>query len=80
MVPAFDQAAFSLKPGEVSDVVTTQFGYHIIKVAERREPQTVPYEQVKPQIVEFLSGQNKRDHVNAFIEQAKKRAKIEVLV
>jgi peptidyl-prolyl cis-trans isomerase C len=80
MVPAFDQVAFSLKPGEVSDVVTTQFGYHIIKVAERREPQTVPYEQVKPQIVEFLSGQKKRDHVNAFIEQAKKRAKIEVLV
>ena len=80
MVPAFDQVAFSLKPGEVSDVVTTQFGYHIIKVAERKEPSTVPYEQVKPQVVEFLSNQKKRDRVNAFIQEAKNRARIEVLV
>jgi peptidyl-prolyl cis-trans isomerase C len=80
MVPAFDQVAFSLAPGEVSDVVTTQFGYHIIKLAERRDPTTVPYEQVKPQIVEFLSSEKKRERVDAFIQEAKKRAKIEVLV
>lgn len=80
MVPPFEQAAFALKPGEISDIVTTQFGYHIIKVIERKEPTTVPYEKVQPQIVEFLSSQRKRDRVNAFIEEAKKRAKIEVLV
>ena len=80
MVPAFDAAAFALKPGEISDVVTTQFGYHIIKMVERREATTVPLEKVQPQILQYLSEQKKRDRVNVFIEEVKKRAKIEVLV
>jgi peptidyl-prolyl cis-trans isomerase C len=80
MVPPFEQAAFALKPGEVSDVVTTQFGYHIIKVTERRAETAVPYEQVSGRIVEFLSGQKKQQKANAFIEAAKKKARIEVLV
>jgi peptidyl-prolyl cis-trans isomerase C len=80
MVGPFDQAAFALEPGEVSDIVTTQFGYHIIKLIERKDPTVVPYEKVQPQIVQFLSEQKKRDRVGAVIEEAKKRAKIEVLV
>ena len=80
MVPAFDQAAFALKPGEVSEVVTTEFGYHIIKLTEKKEASTVPFEQVKPQVVEFLSNQKKQQRVDSFIQEAKKRAKIEVLV
>jgi peptidyl-prolyl cis-trans isomerase C len=80
MVPEFDKAAFSLKPGEVSDVVTTQFGYHIIKVSERKNASTVPFDTVKGKIVEYLSGQKKQEKANATIEDAKKKAKIEVLV
>jgi peptidyl-prolyl cis-trans isomerase C len=80
MVPAFDAAAFALKPGEISDVVTTQYGYHIIKMVEKRDATMVPLEKVQPQIVQYLSEQKKRDRVNAFIEEVKKRAKIEVLV
>ena len=80
MVPAFDQAAFALKPGEVSEVVTTQFGHHIIKLVERKDATVVPYDKVQPQILEFLSNQKKRERVNGFVEDAKKRAKIEVLV
>ena len=80
MVPAFSQAAFSLKPGEISDVVTTEFGYHIVKVTDRKAAATVPYEQVSRQIVEFLSGRKKQERAAQFIDDAKKRARIEVLV
>jgi peptidyl-prolyl cis-trans isomerase C len=72
--------AFSLKPGEISDVVTTEFGYHIIKLTEKKEGSTVPLDQVKPQVLEYLTNQKKQQRVDGFIQEAKKRAKIEVLV
>ena len=80
MVPPFDQAAFSMKPGEISDIVTTQFGYHIIKVTDRRPASTVPFEQVSGRIKEFLTEQQKQQKADAFIESLKQKAKIEVLV
>ncbi len=80
MVPEFDQAVFALKPGEISEVVSTQFGYHIIKLTEKKAGSTVPFDQVKPQVVEYLSNQKKQQRVDSFINEAKKRAKIEVLV
>jgi peptidyl-prolyl cis-trans isomerase C len=80
MVPAFSEAAFALKPGEISDVVTTQFGYHIVKVTDKKPAATVPFEQVSPQIVQFLSSQKKQDRASQFVDDAKKRARIEVLI
>jgi peptidyl-prolyl cis-trans isomerase C len=80
MVPAFDQVAFALKPGEISEVVTTQFGYHIIKVAERRLASTVPFEQVSERIRQYLDQQQKEDRARAFVESVKNKSKIEVLV
>ncbi len=80
MVPAFDQAAFSMKPGQISDIVTTQFGYHIIKVTDRRAASTVPFEQVSERIKEYLTEQQKQQKAQAFIESLKQKAKIEVLV
>lgn len=80
MVPAFDQAVFQLAPGAISDVVTTEFGYHIIKLAEKQAPTTYNYDQVKPKIVEVLTNRKKQEKVTAFIESLKKKAKIEVLV
>ncbi len=80
MVPAFDQAAWALKPGEMSDIVTTQFGYHIIKATERRAESTVPFEQVSGRIKEYLTQQQKQGRAQAFIDLLKQKAKIEVLV
>jgi peptidyl-prolyl cis-trans isomerase C len=80
MVPAFDEAAFKLKPGEISDVVTTQFGYHIIKVTDHKDASTVPLEQVSDRVKQFLSGQKKQEKADQFITGLKEKSKIEVLV
>jgi peptidyl-prolyl cis-trans isomerase C len=77
MVPAFDQAAFSMLPGQVSEIVTTQFGYHIIKVTDRKP---VAFDEVSPKIKEFLTEQQNRERAQAFIDGLKQKAKIEVLV
>jgi peptidyl-prolyl cis-trans isomerase C len=80
MVPAFSDVAFSLKPGEISDIVTTEYGYHIIKVTDKKAAATVPYEQAGPQIIDFLSRQKKQERAGQFVEEVRKRARIEVLV
>lgn len=80
MVPAFEQAAFNLKPGEISGIVESQFGYHIIKLTERRGAATVPYEEVADRIKQFLTEQQKQQRAEAFVQALKKKARIEVLV
>ena len=80
MVPAFDKVAFELKPGQVSDVVETQFGYHIVKVVDRKSGRTVPFEEAQAKIKDFLGGQKKQQHADAFIAGLKKKSKIEVLI
>ncbi|MFH1242474.1 MAG: SurA N-terminal domain-containing protein [Pseudomonadota bacterium] len=54
MEKPFEQAAFNLKKGEISDLVRTRFGYHIIKVEDRKEKRAQPLEEVREQIVEIL--------------------------
>jgi len=80
MVPEFEKAAFALKPGEISDVVTTQFGYHIIKLTEQKPPSTVPLETVNAQVKQFLTEQKKKERVDGFIKSLKDKSRIEVLV
>jgi peptidyl-prolyl cis-trans isomerase C len=80
MVPAFDEAAFALKPGEISGVVTTQFGYHIIKAVEHKDAATVPLAEVSEKVKQFLTNQKKQAKVDEFIAALKQKSKIEVLI
>lgn len=77
MVPPFEEAAFALKPGEVSGVVETRFGYHIIKVEERKEAGTISKEEATDRIREFLSQRKVAEAVTDRIKVLKEEAKIE---
>jgi peptidyl-prolyl cis-trans isomerase C len=80
MVPPFEQAAFALKPGEMSDLVESQFGYHIIKVADKQASRAVSIEEAKPQIEQYLTGQNRQAQTEAFVNTLKAKAKIDILM
>jgi peptidyl-prolyl cis-trans isomerase C len=80
MVPEFADVAFALKTGEISDVVTTQFGVHIIKVTDRKPAGIVPLEEVSPRVRQFLTEQKKQQQAQAFIAELRQKAKIEVLI
>jgi peptidyl-prolyl cis-trans isomerase C len=79
-VAPFDKAVFSMKPGEISDVVETEFGFHVIKVTEKRDASLVPFTQISPRIRAFLTDEAKQGRAQKFIEELKQKAKIEVLV
>jgi peptidyl-prolyl cis-trans isomerase C len=79
-VAPFDKAVFSMQPGEISDVVETEFGFHVIKVTEKRDASLVPFTQISPRIRAFLTDEAKQGRAQAFIEELKKKAQIEVLV
>ncbi|WP_105616695.1 peptidylprolyl isomerase [Vallitalea okinawensis] len=59
MVPAFEEAAFALEVGEISHLVKSDFGYHIIKVENKKVPQTKSFEEVKGQIDDYLLRQKR---------------------
>lgn len=77
MTPPFEQAAYALKTGEISKVVETEFGYHIIKLNERIAPAADRFEDVKFQIVQYLKMEQTRKAVAAYLSDLRHKAKIE---
>ena len=78
MVPEFDKAAFSLKPGQISEPVKTRYGYHIIKVTERKEGERKPFDQVKEQIRTTLRNQRLQEQVDGHFAELKKDADVKI--
>jgi len=77
MPKALDDAAFSLKPGEVSIVLETELGFHLIKVHEKKLERVVPLKDVEEKIRQHLSNQKLKQMVDEYLNEVKKTAKIE---
>ncbi|HOR97751.1 MAG TPA: peptidylprolyl isomerase [Kiritimatiellia bacterium] len=78
MVPEFDSAAFSMNVGEVSDVIETQFGYHIIFKTDHEAAGEADFDQVREKIRDFLRHARRGEAMAAYVNELKSKAKIEV--
>ena len=80
MVEPFEKAAFVLQPGETSDVVHTQFGYHIIKVEDRRDSETLPVEAVADKIMAYLTQQKLQTEVETLVATLRQWGNVEIFL
>ena len=80
MVKPFEEAALALKPNEVSDIVETRFGYHLIIVYDTKPEQTLAYADVKDKIIQRMKQEKIEKEAVQYVDKLKKDGKIEKLL
>jgi parvulin-like peptidyl-prolyl isomerase len=78
MVPEFSKAAFAMKKGEISDPVRSEFGYHVIKVTDHKDAETVTLEKVKPQLLAYLEKQKKQQAIEKVLQDVRSKADVKI--
>ncbi|MDC3283775.1 peptidylprolyl isomerase [Opitutales bacterium] len=77
MVPEFENAAYALEPGELSEPVKTQFGWHLIQLHERVPEKITPFDEIKQKVVQYLTERKKDKIFEQFLDGLKAEAKID---
>ncbi len=73
MVPAFEEAAFALEEGTISDVVATEFGWHLIKVEAHLPEEPMLFDEVKEDLLNFMRAERERTALEAFVDERKQQ-------
>ena len=78
LVPEIEEACFNMQVGEISGIVKTQFGYHVIKLTERKEPRVKNLSEVRDAVEQSLGRRKKKAHFNEFVSRLKEKSKITI--
>jgi peptidyl-prolyl cis-trans isomerase C len=80
MVPPFEQAAFVLAVGQTSELVTSDFGFHIIRVTDKQPGRVQPLTEVRADIEQYLLGQNREQQTRLFVDSLKAKGTVEIYI
>lgn len=80
LIPPLEEAAFTAKPGTLTPIVETEFGYHLISVIEVKAAVKTPLEKVKPEILKFLEQKTRQEATRKHVDELKAKVKIETLM
>jgi peptidyl-prolyl cis-trans isomerase C len=80
MVKPFEEAAFALEPGKISDIVETRFGYHLIKVEEKKAERALSFDEVKPQLMDKLKRDKIEQQMMTYLLSLREKAAIETFI
>ncbi|NLN97674.1 MAG: foldase [Eubacteriaceae bacterium] len=79
MVPAFEEAAFAMEVGQISDApVQSEFGYHIIKVTDTKDPELLPFEVIQDNLKRYLLGEKQNAEFIKRIEELKEKYEVTI--
>ncbi|MGC2064448.1 MAG: peptidylprolyl isomerase [Thermodesulfovibrionales bacterium] len=79
MVPEFEKAAAELKPGEISRPVKSNYGFHIIKVTDKKMGPAIEYDRIKDLISQKLSGERQKESFDKYVAELRKTYTVEIM-